>query len=416
MHEIQGINIQLERAHNKALKSSQAKSEFLSLMSHELRTPMNAVLGFAQLLQVDSEGSKSIQDTRVRMILKAGNHLLDLIKDILDLAQIESGKTSLTMESVDLHSIFSEVMVLVSPLAEKRNITIDFGFYLNSRLAVFADRIRLKQVLFNLLSNAIKFNKDKGACEISATKIEAKNSQPARVLIRVKDTGIGIPKGKMKLLYLPFERLHTDNNEVEGTGIGLSITKKFVEIMGGTISMESVVGQGTCFTIGFLEGVPKEPEEEISVQQLRLITEGKLHSKEFKLLHIDDNPDNLELVDQILSTVPNIEVISAPRAERGIELARDHKPDLILIDINLPGMDGITAMKYLKKTEDTKDIPIFAISAFAMESDIDKAMEAGFDSYITKPIQVIPFLKKIMEFLGLEDNSTEMIRRSVEGG
>jgi signal transduction histidine kinase/ActR/RegA family two-component response regulator len=369
-------------------KSSQAKTEFLSRMSHELRTPMNAILGFSQLLSIDSkEKLQASQKDCVDEIEKAGNHLLSLINEVLDLSKIESGQMTITPVSVELGALTKEITVLMEHLAKSYDVQLlsECDLMKEAPLTVFADRMRLKQVLLNLLSNGIKYNQKGGTVRIFCTKQETGN-----IRIHVKDTGKGIMANKLEGLYRPFDRLGEENSEVEGSGIGLTITQKLVELMDGKILVESELGVGSCFSIELPVGEVNKTDEPQQVEEIQ-----EPDKSIPTVLYIEDNPANLALVKRILLLREEVQLLTAPEARLGLELARAHRPNLILMDINLPGMNGIEALKCLKTFEETKDIPAIAISAYITQEDIDKAMSAGFQKYLTKPIKVDEFLETI---------------------
>lgn len=380
--------------HSKTLaeKNNMAKSEFLSRMSHELRTPMNAILGFAQLMQTSTKDPlPKPHQNRIGQILKAGNHLLELINEVLDLASIEAGKITVSLEPVCVADLITEVVDVVRPLSQKFNINLIDQVTQNKKIHVLADKTRLRQVLLNLISNGIKYNRKGGSVTLSSNLAE-----DSRLRINVIDTGMGIPEDKLNQLFDPFNRLGAENGEVEGTGIGMTISKKLIEVMNGTIGVKSFVGEGSTFFISLpvciLQPDMNQPET-LPAQNNEVIAEEEI--RPFTLLYIEDNPANLKLVEDILTDYPEIKFLQAMHAKVGIDIALAQKPNLILMDINLPDIDGFEALKRLRNFEETHDIPVIAMSANAMKKDIDRAMAEGFKTYITKPIEIIDFRKTI---------------------
>ncbi|MBH1970341.1 MAG: PAS domain S-box protein [Moraxellaceae bacterium] len=386
---LQETNIELERAKSMAEKANLAKSNFLSSMSHELRSPLNAILGFAQLMDSDNPPATQSQKASIDQILHAGWYLLELINEILDLAVIESGKLSLSEEPILLAEVMLECQAMIEPQAQKRGITLIFPQFENPCF-VRADRTRLKQVLINLLSNAIKYNVKKGNVEVVCTQ-----SMLGRIRINIIDTGAGLPPEKIIQLFQPFNRLGKEGGAEEGTGIGLVMSKRLVELMGGVIGVESQVGVGSVFWFELSSTIAPQ----LSVDHVEPSIEIQTHIKQGAplrtLLYVEDNPANLKLVEQLIARRPEMRLLTAVNGNIGIELARNHLPEVILMDINLPGINGIQALKILREDPAMAHIPVLAISANAMPSDVKKGMEAGFFSYLTKPIKVSEFMAAI---------------------
>jgi len=384
-------NGELRKAKAVAEKASLAKSTFLSSMSHELRTPLNAILGFAQLLESGAPPPTDSQIARLQHIIKAGWYLLDLINEILDLAVIESGKLLLSREAVSLAEIMHECQAMTEAQAQKRGIYIDFIPFDNTWYAN-ADRTRLKQCLINLLSNAIKYNREHGTVEVKCT------CTPERIRISIKDSGAGLPAEKLAQLFQPFNRLGQESGSEEGTGIGLVVTKQLVELMGGTIGVESAVGVGSEFWIELIRDVtPQLAAGNTLPAELAPQVKGStaLHT----LLYVEDNLANLMLVEQIIARHSDINLLTALNGNSGIEIARASLPEVILMDINLPGINGFEALKILRKDPATTHIPVIALSANAMPRDIEKGLEAGFFRYLTKPIKVYEFMSALDDAL-----------------
>jgi PAS domain S-box-containing protein len=396
---LQEKNLELERAKLLAEKASLAKSDSISNMSHELRSPLNAILGFAQLLEAGSPPPTPLQTTRLHQIIKAGWYLLELINEILDLALIESGKLSLSHEPVSLLEVMNECQAMIESQAQKRDIRVIFLPFDPAWFA-FADRTRVKQALTNLLTNAIKYNRAQGTVEVKCTE-----AGPERIRISVKDSGVGLPPEKVAQLFQPFNRLGQENGTEQGTGIGLVVTKRLIELMGGAIGVESIAGVGSEFWIELLRNVTPLPLDG-NKALLELAPPAMTIDTQRTVLYVEDNPANLMLVEQIIEGQPNVNMVSTSNGIHGIALARAHLPDVILMDINLPGISGIEVMGILREDPVTRHIPVVAISANAMLRDIEKGLEAGFFRYLTKPIKVNEFMIALNDALQSADTGT----------
>jgi len=355
-------------------------------MSHELRSPLNAILGFGQLMESGSPRPTPGQKDSIDQILQAGWYLLELINEILDLSLIESGKLSLSLESMSLTEVLDDCQAMIEPQAQKSGIRILFPKSA-SPYFVKADRTRVKQVLVNLLSNAIKYNRAEGTVEVKCAEIS-----PERIRISFHDTGQGLSEENLAQLFQPFNRLGQESGAEEGTGIGLVVSKRLVELMGGAIGAQSTVGVGSVFWIELnataaLQLTSGEDEPGVSAPA-PLPSDSPLRT----LLYVEDNPANMMLIERLMERRPDIRLLSATDGSRGIEIARASLPDVILMDINLPGINGIEALRVLGEDPATAQIPVIALSANAMPHDIEKGLEAGFFRYLTKPIKVNTFM------------------------
>jgi len=360
-----------------AEEASSAKSQFLSRMSHELRTPLNGILGFAQLLE--SEDLTEDQLSSVEMIFGSGKHLLDLINDILQVAALESGKLTVSIEPLELESILHEVLSSIETLLFDNQISL----YVEGdrKLWVEADHTRLKQLLYNLLSNAVKYNKFKG----TVTVLIALNQDKVRMSI--SDTGKGIRDENIDSIFEPFNRLNYENSVIEGTGIGLTISQQLAYLMGTKLNVDSTVDVGTTFWFDLPKATPM-PDYQVTsseIEQLALRDESDCR---LTLLYVEDNKANMKLIRHLVSNLEDVILVEAIDAEEGIEKAQMFRPDLILMDINLPGKDGYHALSEIKQLSMKKNLKIVAVSANAMTSEIEQGYQAGFDDYITKPIDL----------------------------
>jgi PAS domain S-box-containing protein len=383
---LQQKNAELQSTKSAAEKANLAKSDFLSSMSHELRSPLNAILGFAQLMETASPVPSASQKESIDQILKAGWHLLTLINEILDLARIESGKLTLSPEPTALSEVLSECKAMIDPQAQKCGIAMTFPSS-NIPYFVVADRTRLKQVIINLLSNAIKYNEAKGTVIVDCTE-----TTPGRIRVSVQDSGAGLPPEEVAQLFQPFNRLGQEGGGQEGTGIGLVVAKQLIELMGGMIGVKSAVGAGSKFWFELnASAEPALPIESAS-PALVLPLPIERNAPRRTLLYVEDNPANLKLVEQLIARRSDLCLLTAGDGLTGIALARAQLPEVILMDINLPGISGIETLAVLRADPLTAHITVVALSANAMPHDIAKGLEAGFFRYLTKPIKVVEFM------------------------
>ena len=381
-------NLELQAATSVAEKANLAKSDFLSSMSHELRSPLNAIVGFAQLLESGTPPPTLLQQRNIDRILAGGWYLLKLINEILDLALIESGKLALSLQPMPLAPLLLECQSMIEPQSEKHGIQVQFQ-KMEHPLWVVADPVRLKQVMVNLLSNAIKYNRPGGRVEVCV-----QGNVEGTLRISVKDTGEGLSTDKLAQLFTSFNRLGRESSTTEGTGIGLVVTKKLTELMGGTVGVQSKLGVGSEFWVEFKSAqTPAVALHQAQLARKAKPLQGGKNQPRCTVLYVEDNPANVDLVEQILERRENLLLYSAPNGQQGIAIARKHRPHVILMDINLPGMSGLEALQILSQDETTRHIPVIAVSANAMPLDVVNGLSAGFFRYLTKPFQIDRFLE-----------------------
>jgi PAS domain S-box-containing protein len=396
--QLETSNRELALATAAAERANRAKSEFLSNMSHELRTPLNAVVGFGQLLASSDRALRSPERQAVFVdhIVNAGRHLLTLINEVLDLAQIEAGRLTVRIDRSALAEVFAECEAMIEPLASQRGIRVLFPHECD--LAVMADRTRLKQVLLNLLSNAVKYNRERGAVVVDCTR-----PGPERVRISVQDTGAGLRPDQVDGLFEPFNRLGQESGGTEGSGIGLVVTKRLVELMGGEIGVTSTPGIGSVFWIELPADTARPAASASDAVAAEPAGNGAASTAATgavsTVLCVEDNPASLQLVQEVLASRADVRLLAAPNGRLGVELARRHLPALILMDNNMPEMSGREAQAILRSDPRTADIPIIALSANAMPGAIDKGLAAGFFRYLTKPFDVHDLLAAVDEAL-----------------
>ena len=384
---------ELRTAREAADAASAAKSEFLSSMSHELRTPLNAVLGFAQLLEGDRKRPlDERQLERVRHVLRGGEHLLRLIDDVLDLSGIEAGRTMLLLEPVSVREALAEVIATLEPIATRARIAI-LPLAPDELPRLFVDRTRLVQILINFGSNAIKYGKAGGHVRFAFALRD-----PVTVRITVIDDGMGIPVDKRDKVFEPFQRAGQEAGPIEGTGIGLTITKRLAEMMKGRVGFTSDVGGGSEFwvEIPVHRHVTAEISASSSVPTLSPLATG---NATYKVIYVEDNPANIAFMHELIGELPRVELVTAPTAEIGLELIHAHRPDVVIMDINLPGMSGFDAMLRLRSSPETRDIPVIGLSAGALLTDTTRAKEVGFYRYLTKPVKVAELTKVLEDLL-----------------
>jgi signal transduction histidine kinase/CheY-like chemotaxis protein len=380
---------------HEAVISNNHKSAFISSLNHELRTPMNAVLGFAQMLDINErEPLSENQKSAVEHILRNGNHLLELIDQMLELNKIEAGTLPLHMEDIPARDVLTESLYLIQARANQDNIAIIDDTGDESLPLLWTDSTRLIQVLLNLLTNAVKYNREGGSVSLACQEVHG-----GMLRLSVIDNGLGIAAELQDKLFMPFERLGHELGQIDGTGIGLSITQQIVEKLGGHIGFESEQGRGSHFWVDIPLSSNPVKQDDIAASEALQAESGAADTASHTLLYIEDNPDNLHLVEAIIDQYKSLHLISAPNALIGFDIATSNKPDLILMDINLPGMNGLQAMKRLRGTPETRLIPVIALTSNSMPQDIEAGLRAGFDGYLTKPIKVSELMQTIEQTL-----------------
>jgi signal transduction histidine kinase/ActR/RegA family two-component response regulator len=380
---------ELQAARDSAEAANRAKSDFLSQMSHELRTPLNAILGFAQVLRIGGGGAATARSLQhVEQIEQAGRHLLELINDLLDLSRIESGTMVVGREPIELRSLCAECVRLVKPMADAAAITVIDKTAETLPLVVWGDRTRLIQVLMNLLSNGVKYNREGGTVTLTLQAIDELWAELA-----VADTGPGFTEEQLGSLYQPFNRLGAERSRTEGTGVGLVIAKRLTEMMGGSISVATQQGEGSCFTLRLARALPGALNA--SAQETSARTTASAPARKFTVLYVEDDPLNVELVKATLALRPGVELVAAPDGPSGLEMAEAQPADLIVLDIGLPGIDGHEVCRRLRARAGTAKTTIIALSANAMPADFERGRAAGFDAYLTKPLDVEALLAQV---------------------
>lgn len=382
----------LRRTAEEASAANKAKDEFLSSMSHELRTPLNAISGFAQLLELDEQQElEEYHRSYARHIRKSGDHLLSLINDILDLSKIETGNIPLSIETISISACIRECLPLIRLMAKDRNVAIETDFDPTGDELIRADNVRLKQIVLNLLSNAIKY----GGIN-TEVRLGYRTSDNGKRRIFVSDQGPGIPAGRQSEIFEPFTRIGAENTGIEGAGIGLTVTKKLVELMNGTLGVDSEPGAGSTFWVEFPAATGDDKPAMTAEPSLRRIDAGA----EAKILYVEDNPTNVDLMKSLISRVSGASLLTAHTGELGLELAKAERPNLIILDIDLPGMSGLDTLARLKRVEEFSETPIIALTAAARVSDIERGRKAGFRHYLTKPLDVLAFTEILKREIG----------------
>jgi PAS domain S-box-containing protein len=395
--ERERLTVALRRSKEEAEKANRAKSEFLSRMSHELRTPLNAILGFAQLLEMAALDRDKRES--VGQILKAGQHLLGLINEVLEISRIEAGRLSISPEAVQIGLAVQEALDLLTPMAARRNIMVRDEIARDRLRHVLADQQRLKQVLLNVITNAIKYNCDAGTVTISAQEVESN-----RLRVKVRDTGPGIKPGSEGKLFTPFERLGAEQTGVEGTGLGLALSKRLIEVMGGSIGVENNPDRGATFWMEL--PLVKDPvaQAQTAIADLPNTAAPAPQQRQRIVLYVEDNLSNITLIEHIIVHRPQVKLVAAMQGRLGLDLAREHRPDLILLDLHLPDISGEDVLQGLRQQPELRNTPVIVISADATRGRIERLLSMGVLDYLPKPLDIKRFLQLLDGCLSEMDN------------
>jgi signal transduction histidine kinase/CheY-like chemotaxis protein len=380
---------ELQEVNERLRSADEAKNQFLSRVSHELRTPLTAILGFGDLLS-RSELSEEQQDW-VAIVMKSGRHLLALLNDVLDIARIEEGRLALSLEPVGIRGLLEDTLEIARPIGDAYGIGIVWERGDADHCYVQADHQRLRQVLINLLSNAVKYNRAGGSVVVRV------NSSGERIRIDVADTGYGLTQEQQERLFVPFERLDAASEGIEGTGLGLALSKQLVESMGGLLDVESTPDVGSTFSVDLAGVEPAVLQQDRRPHKRR--PGPRTYTRERKVLYLEDMVANIKLVEQILRQRPDVTLLPAMLGGLAIELARQHRPDLALLDLHVADLDGEEVLRRLRTDPATADIPVVVLSADATPRQVERLESAGADAYLTKPIAVDEFLDTIDRFL-----------------